>query len=65
MLFRSMGAEAPVALAVGPEGGFDEAELAAFDAAGWRRVTLNGPVLRTETAAVVGCALALHHLGAL
>lgn len=60
-----MGTGAPAALAVGPEGGFDDAELAAFDAAGWRRVTLNGPVLRTETAAVVGCALALHHLGAL
>ena len=55
----------PAALAGGPEGGFAEDELAAFGAAGWARVTLLGPVLRTETAAVVGCALALHHLGTL
>jgi 16S rRNA (uracil1498-N3)-methyltransferase len=37
---------------VGPEGGFTAAELAAADAAGWRRITLGHYVLRTETAAV-------------
>lgn len=55
----------PVALCVGPEGGFAPEELAAFDRAGAQRVRLLSPVLRTETAAPVACALALHHLGAL
>lgn len=53
------------ALFVGPEGGFSPAELAALDAAGCRRVSLASPVLRTETAAAVGCALVLHRMGAL
>ena len=37
---------------VGPEGGFSPAEVAAADAAGWRRVSLAAHVLRIETAAV-------------
>ena len=56
---------APVAVFVGPEGGFSPRELALADAAGAEQFTLASPVLRTETAAVVGCALVLHHLGAL
>ncbi len=56
---------APAAVFVGPEGGFSSAELARFDAAGVERLRLASPVLRTETAAVVGPALLLHHLGAL
>ncbi|MEZ4467273.1 MAG: RsmE family RNA methyltransferase [bacterium] len=56
---------APVTVCVGPEGGFSPDELARFDAAGGIRVTLLGPVLRTETAAPVACALVLHGLGAL
>lgn len=55
----------PLALFVGPEGGFTDDELTALDAAGCHRVTLSSPVLRTETAAVVATALALHHVDAL
>ncbi len=44
--------------AVGPEGGFDEAEIAAADAAGWQCVLLGPRVLRTETAGLVFAALA-------
>ncbi len=44
----------PLALAVGPEGGFTEEELAALEARGFRRVTLGRRILRAETAA---CAL--------
>lgn len=55
----------PVVVCVGPEGGFSPDELARFDAAGGARVTLLGPVLRTETAAPVACALVLHALGGL
>jgi 16S rRNA (uracil1498-N3)-methyltransferase len=39
-------------LAVGPEGGFTEAEIEAALAAEWRRVDLGPRILRVETAAV-------------
>ena len=58
-------AEAPLTLCVGPEGGFSPDELDVLEASGFLRVTLGGPVLRTETAATVACALALHRLGVL
>ena len=45
-------------LAVGPEGGFCDEELALADAAGFRAVGLGPLVLRTETAALVLVALA-------
>lgn len=54
-----------VEIFVGPEGGFSPEELAAFDRAGAARVRLLGPVLRTETAAPIACALVLHRLDAL
>ncbi len=54
---------APAALFVGPEGGFAPEELSQL--AHWTRLTLAGPVLRTETAATVGCALVLARLGVL
>jgi 16S rRNA (uracil1498-N3)-methyltransferase len=43
---------APIALAVGPEGGFTEREVVAARAAGFNGVSLGPRVLRTETAAV-------------
>jgi len=45
-----------VRLLVGPEGGWSEAELAAFDAAGCRRVRLGPRILRTETAGLAAIA---------
>lgn len=42
---------------IGPEGGFDDAELAAAERHGVRRVSLGAGVLRVETAAVVAAAL--------
>ena len=41
---------------VGPEGGWSEGEMAAFDAAGCRRVRLGPRVLRTETAGLAAVA---------
>lgn len=45
-----------LALLVGPEGGLDDAELAAAHQAGYRRCRLGPRVLRTETAALVALA---------
>lgn len=57
--------ELGVDVAVGPEGGFSPRELALFERAGVRRITLRCPVLRTETAAIVAPTLVLAALGRL
>lgn len=51
-----------VAIAIGPEGGLDEADLALLDQAGFSRVRLGPRILRTETAgiAAIACLQALH-----
>lgn len=49
-----------VALLIGPEGGWTEAETAQAIEAGATAVTLGNHVLRTETAAIVASALLLH-----
>lgn len=53
----AMGAH--VALVVGPEGGFDAAEVERVSAAGIPLLGLGDRMLRTETAAVAVCVLAL------
>ena len=45
------------AIAVGPEGGFTDAEVEAAGAAGWQPVGLGPRILRVETAALVLAAL--------
>jgi len=55
--------EARVALFIGPEGGLSEAEVQFALVKGARAVTLGKRILRMETAAVVGTALALYELG--
>lgn len=47
----------PVWMAVGPEGGFTEEEIAAALHAGWQPVTLGPRILRVETAAIFLVAL--------
>ncbi|MGQ0649561.1 MAG: RsmE family RNA methyltransferase [Gemmatimonadaceae bacterium] len=47
----------PVTLAVGPEGGLEDEELAAFAQAGFVRASLGGGILRFETAAIAGLAI--------
>jgi len=44
------------ALAIGPEGGWTEAEFAAAQAAGYREASLGKQILRTETAVVAALA---------
>lgn len=48
-----------VALAVGPEGGWTDTELAWFRETGWVAASLGNTILRAETAAIVATALAL------
>jgi 16S rRNA (uracil1498-N3)-methyltransferase len=49
-----------ITLAVGPEGGFTDEEVAAAVAAGWQTVDLGPRTLRVETAAIALAALAGH-----
>lgn len=46
----------PVTLLIGPEGGFEDGELAAAASAGFRAVSLGPRVLRTETAGLAALA---------
>jgi len=55
--------QGPVLLVVGPEGGFDRQELEDLRRAGAALASLGPRTLRSETAAIVACALTMHHLG--
>lgn len=46
----------PVTLLIGPEGGFEDGELAAARSAGFQSVSLGPRVLRTETAGIAAIA---------
>ena len=56
------GGHASIA-AVGPEGGWTDAELKLAHDAGWEIVTLGGRTLRAETAAIVIATLLQHRFG--
>jgi 16S rRNA (uracil1498-N3)-methyltransferase len=45
-------------LAIGPEGGWADDELQQFHAAGWMSASLGSTILRAETAAIAGVAIA-------
>lgn len=61
---RLYGATPPrVALLVGPEGGWEDAEISMARNAGWSLVTLGGRTLRAETAAVAASVLLQHLFG--
>jgi 16S rRNA (uracil1498-N3)-methyltransferase len=55
--------DASIALLIGPEGGFTDEEVALAREKSAVAVGLGPRILRTETAAVVACALILHELG--
>jgi 16S rRNA (uracil1498-N3)-methyltransferase len=54
---------ARVVALVGPEGGWEDAEIEAARGVGWQVVTLGGRILRAETAGVVVAALLQHLCG--
>lgn len=64
-VLRAAGDDAHVFLFIGPEGGFEKAEVEALEAIGARVVTLGETILRTETAGVIASALAIYELGGL
>jgi 16S rRNA (uracil1498-N3)-methyltransferase len=60
----AIGAGQAAVLAVGPEGGFTDTEVSAAHQCGWLPLWLGETILRTETAALAGAAILLHHAAA-
>lgn len=56
---------APVIIAIGPEGGLEDEEFAYLEQAGFARAALGGHILRFETAAIAGLAIARSALATL
>jgi 16S rRNA (uracil1498-N3)-methyltransferase len=56
---------APLTIAIGPEGGLDESERESLLGAGFTPVTIAASILRFETAAIAGLAIARASLGTL
>ncbi len=62
-LKQALAGGAPVALALGPEGGWTADELLAFAGARWIPASLGPTILRAETAAIAAVAIAVAELG--
>jgi 16S rRNA (uracil1498-N3)-methyltransferase len=62
--FASLGAGAPVTIAIGPEGGWTPQEVAAAEAAGYALLSLGPRILRAVTASVAVMAMVADRLGA-
>ena len=57
-ILRAQEDASSLALAIGPEGGWAEEELDAFEGAGWVAASLGETILRAETAAIAALAIA-------
>jgi 16S rRNA (uracil1498-N3)-methyltransferase len=57
------GSDGSVVLAIGPEGGWTEAELSLFQQEGWISASLGSTILRAETAAIAAVAICISELG--
>ena len=58
-LFSASPRSGPLVLAIGPEGGWTEDEIRAFEHSGWTAASLGPTILRAETAAIAAAAIAL------
>jgi 16S rRNA (uracil1498-N3)-methyltransferase len=63
-VLSAAGAATTAALAIGPEGGWTDAELSAARAAGFAEASLGKLILRTETAVIAALAVIHYALGA-
>jgi 16S rRNA (uracil1498-N3)-methyltransferase len=63
MLKDAIPPHADLVLALGPEGGWTEAELKSFRDAGWVLASLGNTILRAETAAIAAIAIAVSAMG--
>ncbi len=63
--FKGISHRAHVAVVIGPEGGLTADEVAQCREVGAVTATLGSTILRTETAGIVGLALAVHRMGGL
>jgi len=64
LVLEGMDPKRPIAILIGPEGGFDQTEVAfAQEKLGAKSVTLGPRILRTETAALAALTMALAHFG--
>jgi 16S rRNA (uracil1498-N3)-methyltransferase len=61
-VLRSQSSVKDLSLAVGPEGGWTEDELALLAQAGWISASLGSTILRAETAAIAATAIAVSEL---
>lgn len=61
-IVRSMHGMKSIGIFIGPEGGFEEGEVAAAQAAGIRPMTLGRRILRTETAGLAVLAVLMFEL---
>jgi len=59
MLKDAIPPQAEIVLALGPEGGWTDAELKSFRDAGWVLASLGNTILRAETAAIAAIAIAV------
>ena len=51
-----------IGILIGPEGGFEESEIAVAENAGGKTVSLGARILRTETAAITAVAMCMLHI---
>lgn len=61
-LLNSVGPGQRIAVFIGPEGGFEEAEIEEARKAGMVPITLGGRILRTETAAITVLSWLMYHV---
>jgi 16S rRNA (uracil1498-N3)-methyltransferase len=54
-----IGTDSEISIAIGPEGGWTDTELASFSENGWASASLGAAILRAETAAIAAVAVVL------